>query len=320
MLLPHIGIIGIFSSIIFILIITFKKYFIAEPREFLTMGEHSLKKSTPSMGGFIFFPPLFYGLFFFYFDPKVLTVCLAGIFFGLIGFIDDWIKINKKKGLSASNKFFLHSLFAIIISIYWYNQTDSTTLNLFFLKIDLGIFYILWTSFVMIATSHAVNITDGLDGLAIFHSILVLVFGFMLSNLFYYSSYLYFISNNSILYLYSMIIISLSFFGFCNFYPARIFMGDTGALCLGGIISTLFIIFQMELMLPVVGIFFVIETLSVIIQYIYFKKYKTRFFLCAPLHHHFEKKKWHEVQIVSYSLMGVMLFYILLSIFLHIIL
>ncbi|MDP3112741.1 MAG: phospho-N-acetylmuramoyl-pentapeptide-transferase [Thermodesulfovibrionales bacterium] len=250
----------------------------------------------------------------------VMVFSIAG--FGAIGFIDDYLKIIKKdsKGLRACYKFGAQILLALMIGMFLYmNPKDpfSAVLSVPFFKkwlFDLGWFYIPFSVVVIVGSSNAVNLTDGIDGLAIgLVGIAVLATGILvyISGNFKFSQYL------QVLYLPgtgeltvlcgAMLGASLGFLWY-NSYPADVFMGDVGSLSLGGSLGTLAVITKHEIVLAVVGGIFVIETLSVVLQVSSFKLTGKRIFRMAPIHHHFELKGWPEPKvIVRFWIVGIML-------------
>jgi len=274
---------------------------------------HLVKQGTPTMGGIlilfsIFAATLSWGnLSNHYVNILLLTLIL----FGAIGFMDDYLKQTRKRnmGFTAKGKFIFQILFALIISYLIYKCPDfDSTLTIPFLKDispDLGLFYIPFATLVIVGTSNAVNLTDGLDGLAIGPYIVAGVT---------YMFFAYVAGHTQIAdYLHVRHIAAageisvvcgilagagLGFLWF-NAYPAQIFMGDSGSIPLGGILGTIAVITKQEILLLVVGGLFVIEALSVIIQVSYFKLTKgKRVFRMAPLHHHFELKGWHESKVI----------------------
>lgn len=250
----------------------------------------------------------------------VMVFSIAG--FGAIGFADDYLKIIKKdsKGLRACYKFGAQMLLALMIGVFLYmNPKDpfSAVLSVPFFKkwlFDLGWFYIPFSVVVIVGSSNAVNLTDGIDGLAIgLVGIAVLATGILvyISGNFKFSQYL------QVLYLPgtgeltvlcgAMLGASLGFLWY-NSYPADVFMGDVGSLSLGGSLGTLAVITKHEIVLAVVGGIFVIETLSVVLQVSSFKLTGKRIFRMAPIHHHFELKGWPEPKvIVRFWIVGIML-------------
>ncbi|MDD4941598.1 MAG: phospho-N-acetylmuramoyl-pentapeptide-transferase, partial [Candidatus Omnitrophica bacterium] len=242
---------------------------------------------------------------------KFILLALSGtVWLGITGFMDDYLKVVKKcsKGLTASAKFTSQIVLGLIIGIILYlDPSNSTNLDLPFLKevsIELGIFYIIFVIVVITGSSNAVNLTDGLDGLAIgttvFASIAFAVLCYVSGNI-KISEYLLipFINGSGELTVFCASIIGagLGFLWF-NCYPAAVFMGDVGALALGGALGIVAVLIKKELLLVLVGGVFVIEALSVILQVASFRFTGKRLFKCSPLHHHFQFIGWSENQII----------------------
>ena len=276
---------------------------------------HIIEKSgTPTMGGILILSSIFISIILWgnLKNPFVWISFLSCLFFGLIGFIDDYKKIYNRnsKGLKASTRIICQILLSIIIILFInFNLSNqiNTTLNLPFFKnviIDLGIFYYLVGIIVLVGSANAVNLTDGLDGLAIVPVMIVaLSFAFIayVSGNIIFSEYLQinYIEGSGELSVFCGAVVgsALGFLWF-NAPPAKVFMGDTGSLALGGALGSLSIITKHEIVLAIIGGLFVLETLSVIIQVVSFKLTGKRVFQMAPLHHHFEKKGWAEPTIV----------------------
>jgi len=273
---------------------------------------HQEKRFTPTMGGIVFIgTTIFASLLTIRLENAyALGALLTLILFSLIGFYDDFAKIKKSEnlaGFKARTKLALQILSACIIAAFLYFFIHfSTDLYVPFVKnplIDMGSFALLFWVLVIIAASNAVNLTDGLDGLATVPSISALT---TLSIIIYItgnvkiSAYLlmphFEISEVAIIA--SALIGALSGFLWYNCHPAEVFMGDSGSLTLGAFLGYLAIISKSELLLLLIGSIFVIETLSVILQVGSFKLRKKRIFLMAPIHHHFEMKKWAENKII----------------------
>jgi len=285
---------------------------------------HMNKAGTPTMGGILIILCILLSVFL-WGDLKnmyiwVMVVSLTG--FGLIGFFDDYLKITKKnhKGLRAIYKFGNQIILAIIIGIFLYmNPKDpySDVLSVPFFKkwlFDLSWFYIPFSAIVIIGSSNAVNLTDGIDGLAIgLVAIAVLATGALVyisghKGLAQYLQVLYLPGTGELtVFCGAMFGASLGFLWY-NSYPADIFMGDVGSLGLGGSLGTLAVITKHEIVLAVVGGIFVIETISVILQVTSFQLTGKRVFKMAPIHHHFELKGWPEPKvIVRFWIIGMML-------------
>ncbi|RUA06320.1 MAG: phospho-N-acetylmuramoyl-pentapeptide-transferase [Gammaproteobacteria bacterium] len=276
---------------------------------------HLVKAGTPTMGGIlILFSFISSVLIWGNLDNTYLWIVIStALIFGGIGFADDYLKIKKKSsnGLTAKQKYLAQSLGAIGIGIWLINNPqhpiDTNLLIPFFkdLAIPLGtIGLIAFSYFVIVGSSNAVNLTDGLDGLAIMPVVLILgalaIFAYISSN-YHFAEYLNmpFMPAVSEMFVICAALIGagLGFLWF-NTYPAEVFMGDVGSLALGAILAVIAIIVRQEILLFIMGGIFVAETLSVIIQVFWYKRTKTRIFLMAPLHHHYEKKGVSEPKII----------------------
>ena len=261
---------------------------------------HQEKKLTPTFGGVAIFLSVIFSTLIFYecYKYQQFRIVLIVMFsYFLIGFIDDYIKVNKKNylGLSSSIRFFLEFLIAILAYLYLENHYDFTHINLFGdNKIYVGSLIILVFPLVLVGCANSVNLTDGLDGLSssLFLLAIIPFIIFSLISREYYLTYLLIASFGSV----------LGFIAF-NLHPSKIFMGVSGSLSLGGLLGISAIILHREAYLLIGGAVFVFETLSVIIQVIFFKLTKKRFFLMAPFHHHLELKGYKEYQIVMYFFM-----------------
>ena len=272
------------------------------------------KAGTPTMGGILILASITISVFLWakltnYYVWISLFACIA---FGLVGFLDDYKKIYSKSsyGLKVSTRIILQIVLAFIIVFLIYStmpENLNSTINFPFFKnliIDLGMFFFIFGIFIIVGSANAVNLTDGLDGLAIVPVMIVATtFAFIayVSGNINFSEYLQinYIEGSGELSVFCGAIIgsALGFLWF-NAPPAKVFMGDTGSLSLGGGIATLSIMTKHEIVLAIVGGLFVLETLSVIVQVISFKFTGKRIFQMAPLHHHFEKKGWAESTIV----------------------
>lgn len=257
---------------------------------------HNLKAGTPTMGGvMIAIPSIIAAVLALIMNQKVtipaLIILLVYGAFMLLGFQDDISKITKKqnKGLSARAKFLIQILIALIPAIYM-TYSGETTLSIFgYTSIPLSYFYPLLAIFIITGSSNAVNLTDGLDGLA--SGTATIVFGSL--------SVLCFIMGKI-----DIAIVCAAIAGSClgflyyNKYPAQVFMGDTGSLALGGALGAVAIIGKLELWVALTGLIFVIEALSVILQVTSFKITGKRIFKMSPIHHHFELCGWKEQKVV----------------------
>ncbi len=272
------------------------------------------KAGTPTMGGVLILASIIISFILWarltnYYVWISLFACIA---FGLVGFLDDYKKIYSKSsyGLKVSTRIILQIVLAFIIVFLIYStmpENLNSTINFPFFKnliIDLGMFFFIFGIFIIVGSANAVNLTDGLDGLAIVPVMIVATtFAFIayVAGNINFSEYLQinYIEGSGELSVFCGAIIgsALGFLWF-NAPPAKVFMGDTGSLSLGGGIATLSIMTKHEIVLAIVGGLFVLETLSVIVQVISFKFTGKRIFQMAPLHHHFEKKGWAESTIV----------------------
>ncbi|MBM7550596.1 phospho-N-acetylmuramoyl-pentapeptide-transferase [Peptoniphilus gorbachii] len=266
---------------------------------------HMVKSGTPTIGGLIFlFSAIITTLLTGNFKVSVFMILFSTLAFGAVGFVDDYIKVVMKRnlGLRAYQKLFLQILTAVILIIYQYNSKHmGTDLYIPFLKDyrSIGVFYIPFIIFVIVGTVNSVNLTDGLDGLSTSVTIICLLF----FNVVAVKFQRYEIAAFSL-----VLAGALIGFLFFNKYPAKVFMGDTGSLALGGAISAIALLLNVPLILPIAGGIYFIETLSVIIQVVSFKTRGKRVFLMSPLHHHFEQKGWHEKKVVAvFSLVELIL-------------
>ncbi|MCF8260812.1 MAG: phospho-N-acetylmuramoyl-pentapeptide-transferase [Melioribacteraceae bacterium] len=282
---------------------------------------HFSKKGTPTMGGLIILACVFIPVIL-WSDIKsvyILIVLVGTLLLGLVGFLDDYLKVIKKysQGLIANYKLLGQVIVGLGVgsAIYFLpefqNYNTETTLPFFKnLNFDFSFFYVPAVIFIITATSNAVNLTDGLDGLAIGTMIIVMlalaIMSYVSGNVIY-SDYLNIIyldgSGELTVFIAALIGAGLGFLWF-NFYPAQIFMGDTGSLALGGAFGIIAILIKKELLIPIVGGIYFLETVSVIIQRLYFKYTKRKYgegkrvFKMAPIHHHFELLGWTEPKIV----------------------
>lgn len=272
------------------------------------LESHKKKNGTPTMGGiaFILVPTLAYIVMSFFtpykLDMNAIIILLAFVGYGIIGFIDDYIIVVKKdnEGLKPKHKFLLQSVLAIVF--FFIYQTSSSTeiwIPIFNVTFDLGIFYFFLVFIMFTAETNAVNLTDGLDGLCS---------GQMIIALFPFLCFAFIQGKYNIAFLIVLVIGALLGYLYFNKHPAKIFMGDTGSLALGGLIAAIAMVLKQEILLVIIGLVFVAEVLSVIIQVSYYKKTKKRIFKMAPLHHHYEKCGWSETKVVSrFWLAGIVL-------------
>lgn len=276
---------------------------------------HLSKAGTPTMGGVLILLAITVSCLLWgdLHQISLVMVLLVTLSFGLVGWVDDYRKLVLKnsRGLPARWKYFWQSVIAIIAIIYL-KQSDSiplhSELSIPFFKslfINLGLFFPIFAYVVIVGSSNAVNLTDGLDGLAIMPIVMVGgalgIFAYAASNV-VYAHYLSIpsVQNTGEITIFcaSLVGAGLGFLWY-NSYPAQIFMGDVGSLSLGAALGTIALIIRQELVLMIMGGLFVIETVSVILQVGYFKlTHGKRLFRMAPLHHHFELKGWSEPKVI----------------------
>ncbi|MGE5683428.1 MAG: phospho-N-acetylmuramoyl-pentapeptide-transferase [Bacillota bacterium] len=303
------------------LITYLRKKQIGEAKKIDGPKSHLSKAGTPTMGGLIIIlsvviPAVLWG------DIKswyMILVLVGTIWLCGVGFLDDYLKVMKKypNGLIGRYKILGQVIIGLVVgcAIYFlpqFKDVNSITTLPFFkdTNFDFSVLYIPAVVFIITATSNAVNLTDGLDGLAIGNVMIVMIALAILSYVsgnIIYADYLNIIylpgSGELVVFVAAVIGASLGFLWF-NFYPAQIFMGDTGSLALGGAFGILAILIKKELLIPILGGVFFLETVSVIIQKLYFKYTKKRYgegrriFKMAPIHHHFEMTGWPEPKIV----------------------
>lgn len=264
---------------------------------------HKNKQGIPTMGGVAFILAVVVSSTLFVKGNMGGAILLCGVLFGAIGFLDDYIKVTKKhnQGLTAKQKFSLQIIVSLLYALYFYFKVGETyTLIPFTGKfINLGIFYIPFVMLVLLATTNSSNLTDGVDGLATSIGSVV--------SLFFTVACLLLRNGDG-----SVISASLTgaLLGFLiyNAHPAKVFMGDTGSLFIGAIISATAISSHIELLIIISAFVFLFEALSVIIQVAVYKKTKKRVFKMAPVHHHFEMCGWRETKVVTvFSIITVIL-------------
>ncbi len=289
---------------------------------------HSQKEGTPTAGGIlVIFAVLFSVILWARLDNVFIWLTLfVMVSLGLVGLKDDIVKIRKtqRRGISKSEKLILQGLVGLIIGIYiYFSKNLDTYLDIPFIKhkiVDLGIFYIFFSILVITASSNAVNLTDGLDGLACGSLIFVTLTYAILSYLaghFVFAKYLFipFIKGAGELTVFCASLggALLGFLWF-NCFPAQVFLGDTGSLSIGGSLGCVSLFIKKELLLIIAGGIFVIETLSVILQIFSFKIFKKRIFKIAPLHHHFQALGYPEAKItIRFWIVSVILMILALS-------
>ena len=259
--------------------------------------ESHLKKSgTPTMGGLIILTSIVItALFYAGKYPKIIPVLFVTLGFGLIGFADDYIKVVMKRslGLTPIQKMIGQFGVTLLFGIYLMIQKDiPTTMIIPFSggkELALGIFYLPVLFFIVLGTVNGANFTDGLDGLASSVTVLIAVFFTVVA----------IGTSAGVAPITCAVVGALLGFLVYNVYPAKVFMGDTGSLALGGFVVSTAYMLQMPLFIPIVALVYLVEVLSVIIQVAYFKKTGKRIFKMAPIHHHFELCGWPETKVVA---------------------
>ncbi len=316
-----------------------RKYQIGEQIRSEGPASHQAKKGTPTMGGLIILSSMIISVLLWsdLSNMYLLLMLLTTLTMGLVGFIDDFLKtiLKYKRGLVGRYKLIGQISLGLFIGLVIYlhphfQGLHSNTSVPFFknLEIDFGILYIPVVIFVITGASNAVNLTDGLDGLASGLSAIAFI---ALTGVAYVSSNIKMSSYLNIIYLpgtEEIAVFSMALFGaavgflWFNAYPAQIFMGDTGSLALGSAMGTAAVLLKKELLLVLIAGVFIFEALSVIIQTSYFKYTKKKYgegrrvFLMAPIHHHFELKGWHEAKVViRFWIIGILLALLSLSTF-----
>lgn len=255
---------------------------------------HLQKTGTPTMGGFIFLIAFMIpiALTLIFEQLEVAFVILATFGFGAIGFIDDYLKVVKKhnEGLKSKQKFVLQLSLSICFAFFAMKFGTDTHVPFLSQTVELGWFFFPLMLIMFVAVDNAVNLTDGLDGLSGSVTLVVSLFFLMMG----------FKQQNPIVISLSAAMSGglLAYLKY-NWYPAKVFMGDTGSLALGGYVGAMAILLKMPLFIPIFGLIYFIETLSVMIQVGVYKKTKKRVFKMAPIHHHFEALGWKEVKIVA---------------------
>lgn len=288
-------------------------------------AHHQTKAGTPTGGGLLILIAVVLGLLTvnwmrhpLWWTEDITVVLIVTLALGLLGFSDDVLKIMKKqnKGVSGYTKLAIQALMGLALGGYILFTSQSSDITLFnWVRLDLPWWgYLLFSMFVVTATSNAVNLTDGLDGLAAGTAAFsFLALTFLFTNVIF--------PNTAWAYP-DLAAISVAFVGallgflFYNAHPARMFMGDTGSLAIGGALAALALLGQVDFWLLLVGGVFVLEALSVILQVISFKLFKRRIFRMSPLHHHFELAGWTEEQVV-FRFVGLQLLLCLVAVFLY---
>lgn len=304
-------IISIACGLIFIPVL--KKFNIGQMVSREINERHLVKEGTPTMGGIIFIIPVIISLIFLYFNKSItisynlIILVFVFISYAILGGIDDFLKVKYKNnaGLSIVTKFLLQMIIALIFFYLFMRSGGSTTLRFTALNIilPLGWMFGIFILFLLVGTTNAVNITDGLDGLAGGLSAIAFIsYGIISWNCGWLEGY-----QEIAIFCFIIVGALLGFLVF-NSHPAKVFMGDLGSLALGGALATIAILTRHELSLAIIGGVFVIETLSSFIQIISIRRFNKKIFLRAPLHHHFEELKWDENDIVKlFYVVGLLL-------------
>lgn len=304
-----------FVSVIFgyFLIPLLRKLKCGQTISVFTAFRHANKQGTPTIGGLIFIIPTLITMLVLYLrgslqiSSSLLIIIFVFISYALLGFVDDFLKIkaHNNEGLSITQKLVIQVLIALIFFFIYMKGGGDTYLKITSLgiNIDLKWFYGIFILFLLVGSSNAVNLTDGLDGLAGSLSVVAfLSFGILCWG----STW---ISGNQEMAIFCFILVG-ALLGFLvyNTHPAKVFMGDTGSMALGSSLAAIAILSKHELSLAVIGGVFVVEALSSIIQLTAIKKFHKKVFLMAPIHHHFEKLGWEETDIVKlFLIVGFML-------------
>lgn len=275
---------------------------------------HLSKSGTPTMGGILILGSIVFSVLLWgdLTNRYVLTVLFIVVSFGAIGFVDDYRKVIRKdsKGLIARWKYFWQTVIGLGTAFFLYasaQQPEETALVIPFVKDvlpQLGVMYILLCYFVIVGTSNAVNLTDGLDGLAIVPTIMVAaafaIFAYVTGNV-NFSEYLNIpyipLTSELVVVCTAIVGAGLGFLWF-NTYPAQVFMGDVGSLALGAALGVIAVLVRQEFVLFIMGGVFVMETVSVILQVGSYKLRGQRIFRMAPIHHHYELKGWPEPRVI----------------------
>ena len=300
----------IISTISGVIIVPLLRKIKAGQRINVYVDAHRGKAGTPTMGGFIFLIPCLITVMILLltgrmqYSVNLFIILFVMISYSTIGFLDDYISLknNTNKGLTQVQKLFLQFIVAFVFYVLFrhYGQGDSVLrVTLFNLEWKLNWFYGLFILFLLVGTSNAVNLTDGLDGLAGgLSAIAFLAYGLIAWGSYWISGY-----QDIGIFCFILVGCIMGFLVF-NSHPAKIFMGDTGSLSLGATLATVAILTSHEFSLAVIGGVFVIETLSVIIQITSVVVFKKKVFLMTPIHHHFERLGWSEGDIVKLFWIG----------------
>ena len=314
------GILGILTSLIICFVIgptmirKLSHYQIGQPIRDDGPKTHFSKAGTPTMGGALILVSIAISTLLWsdLSNRYVWVVLVTTLAFGAVGWVDDYKKLVKKdpQGLRAKYKYFWQSVFGLAAAIFLYKTANTpmeTTLILPFFKdvaVQLGVVFVVWTYFVIVGSSNAVNLTDGLDGLAILPTVLVCgalgLFAYVTGNV-KFAEYLGIPHvagvGEVVIFCGAIVGAGLGFLWF-NTFPAQVFMGDVGALALGAALGTVAVVVRQEIVLVIMGGVFVMETVSVIMQVASFKLTGKRIFRMAPIHHHFELQGWPEPRVI----------------------
>lgn len=298
---------GFISAIIcgIIIVPLFHKIGVTQTVNYRISSRHQKKQGTPTMGGLIFIMPVIASLVVLYLmksidiSSNLLILMFVFLSYALLGFIDDFIKVKYKTndGLTSATKFILQMAIALIFFIIFMKHGGSSTLQFSFLNINipLGWGFGIFVFLLLVGTSNAVNVTDGLDGLCGgLSAIAFLAYGIIAWNCSWLEGY-----QEIAIFSFTLAGALLGFLMF-NAHPAKVFMGDLGSLSLGAALATIAILTRHELSLAIIGGVFLIEVLSSLIQIVAIRKFHKKVFLKAPLHHHFEELKWPETDIVRF--------------------
>lgn len=255
---------------------------------------HQAKKGTPTMGGILFLASVVFTAWRFSSSPTTWLLLLVTVGFGFIGLADDGLKILRKQnlGLTARQKLLFQVLVAVLfyLALYWRGWHFELLIPIVNVPLSLGFLYLPFLALLMVGAANAVNLTDGLDGLAA--GTAAIAFATYAALAWYESQW------NVSVFAMAMCGALLGFLVY-NRHPARVFMGDTGSLALGGALAAAAVLTRTELWLALIGGIFVIEALSVIIQVISYQSFGRRVFRMSPLHHHFELAGWSEWRVVT---------------------
>lgn len=285
------------------------RYFSANSRVY-TPENHRKKDGIPTMAGIVIIAAAVSAIALWtnWVDARVWLIMMTLIGFGALGAYDDWCKINKKGGIPAGVKFGFQCVLSLLIIIMWLVVTQvSTTITMPFVKTvqpDIGILlFVMWSIFILVGCSNAVNLTDGIDGLAIgsliptFSTFTLIAYVAGHTEIAAYLHIPWAATAEVVVAGAALVGASLSFLWY-NAFPAQMFMGDVGSLSLGAVLALIALMTKQELLLAVAGGLFVVETVTVMLQIIWVKIYGSRLFRMAPIHHHFELIGWPETKIM----------------------